>query len=97
MAAPHVSATAALIIASGIIGKHPSVAALTARLEQTATPLGIGAAYRRYYGAGLVNAAAATGSPVSTGPTGPTGHTGPTGPTGATGTTGTTGATGAPQ
>jgi serine protease len=92
MAAPHVSATAALIIASRIIGKHPSVAALTARLEQTATPLGVGAAYRRYYGAGLLNAAAATGSPVSTGPSGPTG---PTGPTGATGTTGTTGATGA--
>jgi serine protease len=94
MAAPHVSATAALIIASGIIGRHPSVAALTARLEQTATPLGIGPIYHRYYGAGLLNAAAATGSPVSTGPTGPTG---PTGATGATGTTGTTGATGATQ
>ena len=93
MAAPHVAATAALIIASGIIGKHPSVAALTARLEKTATPLGVDADYRRYYGAGLVNAAAATGSPVSTGPTGPTGPTGSTGSTGASGTTGTTGAT----
>jgi serine protease len=79
MAAPHVSATAALIIASGLLGPHPSVAALTARLMSTATPLGT-ARDRRYFGAGLVNAAAATGA------TGPTGPTGPTGGTGAAGT-----------
>jgi len=36
MAAPHVSATAALIIASGLLGPHPSVAALTQRLISTA-------------------------------------------------------------
>jgi serine protease len=89
MAAPHVSATAALIIASGVIGHHPSVAALTARLEDTAIPLGTDD--RRYYGAGLVNAAAATSPTGSTGPTGPTGPTGATGPSGTTGTTGATG------
>jgi serine protease len=75
MAAPHVSAAAALIIASGIIGRHPSVAALTKRLTHTATPLG----ERLFFGAGLLNAAAATGA------TGPSGVTGPTGPTGTTG------------
>jgi serine protease len=81
MAAPHVSATAALIIASRLLGAHPSVAALTERLVATATPLG-SSADRRYYGAGLVNAAAATGATGSTGPTGPTGATGPSGGTG---------------
>ena len=81
MAAPHVSATAALIIASGLLGPHPSVAALTRRLTATATPLG-SASDRRYYGAGLLDAAAATGA---TGPSGPTGPTGPTGGTGSTG------------
>jgi serine protease len=82
MSAPHVSATAALIIASGVLGQHPSVAAIVARLESTATPLGTGSSDRRYYGAGLVNAAAATGA---TGASGPTGPTGPTGSSGATG------------
>ncbi len=81
MAAPHVSASAALIIASGVLGPHPSVAALIQRLTTTATPLG-NASDRRYYGAGLVDAAAATGA------TGPTGTTGPTGPTGGSGSTG---------
>jgi serine protease len=94
MAAPHVAATAALIIASGVIGRHPSVAAIIARLRATATPLGAGASDRRYFGAGLVNAAAATGTTGSTGPTGPTGPTGSTGPTGATGTTGSGGTSG---
>jgi len=80
MAAPHVSAVAALIIASGVLGPHPTVAALTDRLIATAMPLGA-ATDRRYYGAGLLDAAAATAA------TGQTGPTGPTGPTGATGTT----------
>ena len=40
MAAPHVSAIAALIIASGVIGPHPTVAQIIARLKSTATPLG---------------------------------------------------------
>jgi serine protease len=67
MAAPHVSATAALVIASGVIGKHPSPAALRARLYKTSTPLGTSLATsqrRAYYGAGLVNAARAVSRSV---------------------------------
>jgi serine protease len=59
MATPHVAAIAALIIASGVLGPHPSPAALTARLRATARKLG-GGGDERLYGAGLVNAAAAT-------------------------------------
>ncbi len=59
MATPHVAATAALIIASGVLGRHPTPAQLTARLKATATKLG-GGGDERLYGAGLVNAAAAT-------------------------------------
>jgi serine protease len=59
MACPHVSAVAALIIASGVIGKHPSPAAFERRLEQTARDLGP-AGYDRRYGWGLIDAAAAT-------------------------------------
>jgi serine protease len=59
MAAPHVAAVAALIIASGVIGRHPSPAKLTDRLRDTARRLG-GGGDERLYGAGLVNAAAAT-------------------------------------
>jgi serine protease len=59
MAAPHVTATAALIIASGVIGRHPTPAQIVARLRATATKLG-GGGDIRLYGAGLVNAAAAT-------------------------------------
>jgi serine protease len=59
MATPHVAATAALIIASRVLGRHPSPAALTARLRATARKLG-GGGDERLYGAGLVNAAAAT-------------------------------------
>ena len=59
MATPHVAATAALIIASGVLGRHPSPAQITARLLATATKLG-GAGDEDLYGAGLVNAAAAT-------------------------------------
>ena len=39
MAAPHVSAAAALIIASGVLGAHPTVPDIIAQLTQTATPL----------------------------------------------------------
>jgi serine protease len=91
MAAPHVSATAALIIASGVLGPHPSVAAITARLRATATALEPGDSDRLYFGAGLVNAAKATAPTGSTGATGPSGSTGSTGSTGTTGTTGSTG------
>ena len=59
MATPHVTATAALIIAAGILGRKPTVAQLTARLKDTARKLG-GPQDQTLYGAGLLNAAAAT-------------------------------------
>jgi serine protease len=59
MAAPEVSATAALVIASRVLGPHPSPDLILARLEQTATPLG-GSQPNQDYGFGLVNAGAAT-------------------------------------
>jgi serine protease len=59
MASPHVAATAALVIASGVLGRRPSPAQIVARLRATARPLG-GPGDSRLYGAGLVNAAAAT-------------------------------------
>ncbi|MDX6663809.1 MAG: serine protease [Solirubrobacteraceae bacterium] len=59
MSVPHVSATAALIIASGAIGGHPSPTAILHRLEATARDLGpVG--YDEDYGWGLIDAAAAT-------------------------------------
>jgi serine protease len=61
MASPHVAATAALIIASGVLGRHPSPAQIVARLRTTARPLG-GPGDSRLYGAGLINAGAATAS-----------------------------------
>src|SRR5439155_4130525 len=59
MAAPHVSAAAALVIASKLLGPNPSPQAIERRLEQTATDLGPPGADARY-GWGLVNAARAT-------------------------------------
>jgi len=59
MATPHVAATAALIIASGVLGRHPTPAQITARLRATARRLG-GGGDERMYGAGLVDAATAT-------------------------------------
>jgi len=59
MATPHVAATAALIIASRVLGPHPTPAQITARLKATARKLG-GGGDERLYGAGLVDAAAAT-------------------------------------
>ena len=56
MATPHVSATAALIIASGVLGPHPTPDAIVARLKATARKLGD----TNHYGAGLIDAAAAT-------------------------------------
>jgi serine protease len=58
MAAPHVSAAAALVIASGVIGAHPSPAAIEARLKATARDLGPAGPDSRY-GAGLLDAARA--------------------------------------
>jgi serine protease len=60
MAAPAVSATAALVIATGVIGRHPSPDQILTRLEQTATPLGGALRPNDDYGWGLVNAGAAT-------------------------------------
>jgi serine protease len=58
MATPHVSAIAALIVATGVIGPHPSADAIEQRIEQTARDLGPPGPDGRY-GWGLVNAAAA--------------------------------------
>lgn len=62
MAAPHVSATAALVIATRRLGEHPSPAAVERRLEATARDLGPEGPDIRY-GAGLLDAAAALGAP----------------------------------
>ncbi len=59
MAAPEVAATAALVIASGVLGAHPTTAAVVSRIEQTATPLG-SSDPNSEFGYGRLNAAAAT-------------------------------------
>jgi serine protease len=59
MATPHVTATAALIIASRVLGAHPTPAQIVTRLRATARPLGA-PGDRGLYGAGLVDAGAAT-------------------------------------
>jgi serine protease len=59
MAAPHVSGTAALVIASGVAGPQPTPAAIEARIKATARDLGAPGPDNRY-GAGLIDAAAAT-------------------------------------
>ncbi len=58
MAAPHVSATAALLIGSGRLGRDPSPADVERRIEETARDLGTDGVDDRY-GAGLLDAAAA--------------------------------------
>jgi serine protease len=58
MAAPHVTGTAALLIASGRLGRHPSPAAIERRLKETARDIGPPGPDRRY-GYGLIDAAAA--------------------------------------
>jgi serine protease len=70
MAAPAVSATAALVIASRVLGPNPSPGKILARLEQTATPLG-GSQPNPDFGYGLVNAGAATARTPITGPPSP--------------------------
>jgi len=59
MATPEVAATAALVIASGVIGPHPTPDQVLARMEATAERLS-GSVPNRYFGYGLVNAGAAT-------------------------------------
>jgi serine protease len=65
MAAPHVSATAALVIASGVLGAAPTPGQVECRLKATAKPLGL-AGPNRVYGYGLVDAGAATSATVTT-------------------------------
>jgi serine protease len=62
MATPHVAATAALVIASGVLGPDPSPRAVAARLKATARDLGP-PGVDTTYGAGLLDAAAATARP----------------------------------
>jgi serine protease len=62
MAAPHVSGAAALVIASGLLGPRPSPDAIAARLRATARDLG-DPGTDDLYGAGLIDAAAATAPP----------------------------------
>jgi serine protease len=59
MAAPHVSGTAALVIASGILGHQPTPEAVEARLEATAIDAGAPGP-DEVYGAGRLDAAGAT-------------------------------------
>lgn len=66
MASPLVAAAAALVMASHVIGAHPTPNQVLRRLEQTATPLPAGGkAPNSTYGYGLLNAGAAT-SPLAT-------------------------------
>jgi serine protease len=59
MAAPHVSAAAALVISSGVLGPDPTPQAVQERLQATATDAG-SPGYDESYGFGRLDAAAAT-------------------------------------
>jgi serine protease len=59
MAAPHVAAAAALVIASGVVGANPTAAAVEKRLTATARDLGT-PGYDLRYGSGMLDAGAAT-------------------------------------
>jgi serine protease len=83
MATAHVSATAALTIASGVVGAKPTPTVLQQRLQRTARDLGL-PGYDSRYGWGLVNAATATARgrarrPLPLGPPSPPGTQPPTG------------------
>jgi serine protease len=67
MAAPHVSAIAALVVASGVIGPNPTPDQIESRLKSTATDLGKPGPDPRY-GAGMVNAGRATAPPAPPAP-----------------------------
>jgi serine protease len=54
-----VAATAALVLASGILGKHPKSRVVADRLKATAVDSGT-PGFDPYYGAGRLDAAAAT-------------------------------------
>ena len=68
MATPHVAATVALIIAGHVLGRKPTVAQITAQLRTSARKLG-SPSDSYLYGAGLLDAAAAT-APVRSAPAG---------------------------
>ena len=59
MATPHAAATAALVIASGVLGPNPTPAAVERRLETTAVDLGP-PGFDQHYGWGRIDAARAT-------------------------------------
>lgn len=63
MAVPHVAATAALVLASGVLGRNPTPQRIERRLETTARDLGT-KGYDTRYGWGLLDAAAATTPPA---------------------------------
>ena len=64
MAAPHVSATAALVVASGTLGPDPTPVEIADHLKATATDLGKPGPDARY-GHGLINAGRATAPPAA--------------------------------
>ncbi len=68
-AAPHVTGVVALVLASGVLGAHPTPAQVEHQLERTARDLGP-PGHDRYYGHGLLDAAAAT-APIGTSPPAP--------------------------
>ncbi|MGH2857386.1 MAG: S8 family serine peptidase, partial [Solirubrobacteraceae bacterium] len=75
MSSPEVAAAAALVIASRVIGRHPSPDQILARLEATASPLPAGGPVPNAdYGYGLLNVGAATarGGPIAPPPPAPT-------------------------
>jgi serine protease len=67
-AAPHVTGVVALVLASGVLGPHPKPGDVERHLERTARDLGA-PGHDRYYGAGLVDATAAT-RPLAVTPSG---------------------------
>ena len=68
-AAPHVTGTVALVLASAILGGAPTPGMVERHLEATARDLGAPGP-DRYYGAGLLDAAAATVRPPRVTPSG---------------------------
>lgn len=65
-AAPHVAGVAALVIASGVLGRNPTPSAIERHIELTARDLGA-PGRDPFYGAGIVDATAAT-APLPTPP-----------------------------
>ena len=68
-ASPHVAGVAALVLASGILGDAPTPGAVERHLEASARDLGA-VGRDRFYGGGLVDAAAATAQPAAVTPSG---------------------------